>query len=274
MVSYSRLVEWSPRWPDLIPLDLFLWGCIKEQVYMTSPASLLDLRRRLFYAWSNMTSFMLMNVHDQVLSRLQMCMFGKGELFKHTQHHVATKVSYITPFVLFFMSWNYINIITFQCIVYYVCTATYVRAFDYALCVFLSIDTDAIVFRSNVPNTFWGAAILTAGYLNRLPGRSPDYNNTFHFKYKRPPGLKKHFILSEEQTGRKIKENDISRIFYNGLSFMIRFRNTLLYQEMWCLMKIKTIMAMTRCKLLMFRKIVLMKFRKLRRTVIDSFYEE
>ncbi|XP_071578855.1 histone-lysine N-methyltransferase SETMAR-like, partial [Temnothorax nylanderi] len=39
--------EWPPRSPDLTPLDFFLWGHLKQQVYATRPANAQDLRDRI-----------------------------------------------------------------------------------------------------------------------------------------------------------------------------------------------------------------------------------
>ncbi|GBM34587.1 hypothetical protein AVEN_171634-1 [Araneus ventricosus] len=47
----SHRVWWfrreAPRSPDSTPLDFFLWGHIKGQVYATPPPTLQDLRRRI-----------------------------------------------------------------------------------------------------------------------------------------------------------------------------------------------------------------------------------
>ncbi|XP_011874347.1 PREDICTED: uncharacterized protein LOC105565619, partial [Vollenhovia emeryi] len=42
--------EWPPRSPDLTPLDFFLWGHLKEQVYATRPVSVQDLKNRIVRA--------------------------------------------------------------------------------------------------------------------------------------------------------------------------------------------------------------------------------
>lgn len=39
--------EWPPRSPDLTPCDFFLWGCIKNHVYSSPPATLEILRERI-----------------------------------------------------------------------------------------------------------------------------------------------------------------------------------------------------------------------------------
>lgn len=36
-IGRGGVVAWSPRSPDLIPLDYFLWGHMKQKVYATGP---------------------------------------------------------------------------------------------------------------------------------------------------------------------------------------------------------------------------------------------
>ncbi|KAJ8262042.1 hypothetical protein GJAV_G00161420 [Gymnothorax javanicus] len=47
VVALNRPVKWTPRSPDLTPLDYFLWGHLKSKVYVTLPADLDDLERRI-----------------------------------------------------------------------------------------------------------------------------------------------------------------------------------------------------------------------------------
>jgi len=47
IIGYGGNVQWPPRLPDLTPLDFFLWGFVKDQMYATPPVSLLELRGRI-----------------------------------------------------------------------------------------------------------------------------------------------------------------------------------------------------------------------------------
>ena len=40
-------IEWAPRSPDLTPLDFFLWGYLKQKVYMTPIKDLAELRLKI-----------------------------------------------------------------------------------------------------------------------------------------------------------------------------------------------------------------------------------
>ncbi|XP_011861119.1 PREDICTED: uncharacterized protein LOC105558173 [Vollenhovia emeryi] len=49
-IGLHGLHEWPPRSPDLTPLDFFLWGHLKEQVYATRPVSVQDFKERIVRA--------------------------------------------------------------------------------------------------------------------------------------------------------------------------------------------------------------------------------
>ncbi|GBL84425.1 hypothetical protein AVEN_117186-1 [Araneus ventricosus] len=61
-IGFGGFVEWAPRSPDLTPLDFFLWGHIKGQVYATTPRTLQDLRRSITDTCTSVTPAMLHNV--------------------------------------------------------------------------------------------------------------------------------------------------------------------------------------------------------------------
>ena len=46
--GYQMLLAWPPRSPDAIPCDFFLWGYVKDQVYVRPlPASIPELKVRI-----------------------------------------------------------------------------------------------------------------------------------------------------------------------------------------------------------------------------------
>ncbi|GBM52699.1 hypothetical protein AVEN_21458-1 [Araneus ventricosus] len=81
-IGYGGFVEWPPRSPDLTPLDFFLWGHIKGQVYATPTPTLEDLRRRITDACASVTPAMLHNVQREIQSKVKMCIVANGERFK------------------------------------------------------------------------------------------------------------------------------------------------------------------------------------------------
>ncbi len=47
VIGIGHDVEFPPRSPDLTPLDFYLWGFLKCQVYRTPPANIQELQRRI-----------------------------------------------------------------------------------------------------------------------------------------------------------------------------------------------------------------------------------
>ncbi|GBM69169.1 hypothetical protein AVEN_91753-1 [Araneus ventricosus] len=83
VIGYGSCVEWPPCSPNLNPLDFFLWGYIKQQVYATPPPTLQELRDRFTDACTSVSSAMLYNVQREVQSRVQMCIVAEGHNFEH-----------------------------------------------------------------------------------------------------------------------------------------------------------------------------------------------
>ncbi|GBM03913.1 hypothetical protein AVEN_185408-1 [Araneus ventricosus] len=80
--GYGGFVKWPPRSPDLTPLDFFLSGHIKGQVYATPPPTLQDFRRRITDTCASVTPVMLHNAQREILSRVQICIVANGEHFE------------------------------------------------------------------------------------------------------------------------------------------------------------------------------------------------
>ncbi|KAJ4436638.1 hypothetical protein ANN_16769 [Periplaneta americana] len=70
---------WPLRSPDLIPLDFFFWGYIKDIVYKTVVADLEDLRRRIVAACATVTPEMLRNTWQEPEYRLDICRATRGD---------------------------------------------------------------------------------------------------------------------------------------------------------------------------------------------------
>ena len=61
-------IAWPPRSPDMTPLDLFLWGYVKDQIYSTRVIDLDDLKARIAIATVDID--MLRRVWTELKSRL------------------------------------------------------------------------------------------------------------------------------------------------------------------------------------------------------------
>ncbi|EZA49460.1 hypothetical protein X777_11958 [Ooceraea biroi] len=46
-IGRGGYVAWPPRSPDLTPIDFFLWGCIKNIVFLNPPTTRDDMKRRI-----------------------------------------------------------------------------------------------------------------------------------------------------------------------------------------------------------------------------------
>jgi transposase len=83
IIGYGGFEEWPPRSPDLTPLDFFLWGYLKQQVYATPQETLQDFKRRITDACANVSPSMLQRVQCEILTRIQMCIAADGAKFEH-----------------------------------------------------------------------------------------------------------------------------------------------------------------------------------------------
>ncbi|PNF26251.1 hypothetical protein B7P43_G02649 [Cryptotermes secundus] len=67
-------LPWPPRSPDLTPRDFFLWGFIKDSVYVPPlSTSIHELRDRIMHALQAITADMLQRVWDESDYRVDVC---------------------------------------------------------------------------------------------------------------------------------------------------------------------------------------------------------
>lgn len=77
--------EWPPRSPDLTPLDFFLWGYIKEQVYVTECDTAAQMQQRIIDALDQQISddpTMMPRLHAETLRRAELCVRLGGNHFE------------------------------------------------------------------------------------------------------------------------------------------------------------------------------------------------
>jgi hypothetical protein len=75
----NHLLPWPPRSPDLTPCDFFLWGFVKDSVYVPPlPMSLKELRDRITHALQTVTAEMLHRVWDEFEYRVDVCRVTQG----------------------------------------------------------------------------------------------------------------------------------------------------------------------------------------------------
>jgi len=65
-IGDNHLFPWPPRSPDLTPCDFFLWGLVKDSIYIPPlPMSLKELRDWIKHALQTITADMLHLVWDE-----------------------------------------------------------------------------------------------------------------------------------------------------------------------------------------------------------------
>lgn len=78
------LIRWPPRSPDLTPCDFFLWGFIKDRVYVPPlPTTLGDLRARITAAIAEIDRDTLHKVWQEIDYRLDVCRVTRGAHIEH-----------------------------------------------------------------------------------------------------------------------------------------------------------------------------------------------
>jgi len=73
------LLLWPPRSPDATPCDFFLWGYVRDEVYVPLlPASIPELKVRIRTANETITADKLQTVWNELDYRVDVCRITKG----------------------------------------------------------------------------------------------------------------------------------------------------------------------------------------------------
>ena len=75
-------IEYPPRSPALTPLDLFLWGCLKDKVYALKPTTIAELRATIESECMQITRELLHDVCYSIASRFRRCLDQNGHQFE------------------------------------------------------------------------------------------------------------------------------------------------------------------------------------------------
>lgn len=76
-------VNWPPRSPDITPLDFFLWGFLKDQVYSKENNNMEELRRNTASAFEKIKPVHVINALRAIEKRCQLCIQNNGGHFEH-----------------------------------------------------------------------------------------------------------------------------------------------------------------------------------------------
>ena len=69
---------WPLRSPDITPLDFFLWGYVKDEVFSTPVPDVTNLKARITDAFATITEDMLRNTWREIDYRLDVLHATKG----------------------------------------------------------------------------------------------------------------------------------------------------------------------------------------------------
>jgi hypothetical protein len=80
----KSVVTLPPRSPDIKPSDFFLWGYVKDQVFVPPlPCDLTDLKTCITAAVKNNDTSMLIRVWQELEYSINLCCVTRGA---HTEH--------------------------------------------------------------------------------------------------------------------------------------------------------------------------------------------
>jgi hypothetical protein len=80
------LLLWPPRSPDIKPCDFFLWGYVKDQVFVPPlPCDLVDLKAQIIAAVKNNDAPMLTRVWQELEYHIDVCRVIRGAYIEHLQ---------------------------------------------------------------------------------------------------------------------------------------------------------------------------------------------
>src|SRR5678816_2755517 len=84
-IGYHGPVLWPPRSPDLNPLDFYVWGHLKQEVYLEQIHTKEQLQQRIHHASHRImqNGNTLRNVYDSLLKRCHACIRVDGAHFEH-----------------------------------------------------------------------------------------------------------------------------------------------------------------------------------------------
>ncbi|KOC60758.1 hypothetical protein WH47_06904, partial [Habropoda laboriosa] len=87
-IGRSGSNKWPVRSPDLTPLDIYLWGKLKEQVYREKLTTKVDVQERIKRACSVIDTNEICHAVSSVLQRFRLCI----SMFKVANLNTCTSV--------------------------------------------------------------------------------------------------------------------------------------------------------------------------------------
>ena len=88
VISLKTRHIWSPNSPDMNPLDFFLWGYAKDNVYRNRPRTISDLKKEVEDFIGTITPMDCKKVIGNFATRVNRCLVKKGS---HIEHIISLK---------------------------------------------------------------------------------------------------------------------------------------------------------------------------------------
>ena len=85
LISIRGDIAWPARSPDLAPCDFFLWGYIKEKVYINRPKTIDELKEKIVEEIRNLSQSTINEVMSSFRNRLKECIDKEG-------HHLSDTI--------------------------------------------------------------------------------------------------------------------------------------------------------------------------------------
>lgn len=82
--------RWPARSPDLTPLDFYLWGAVKNEVYSQPRESVEQLREKITEVFQNLREVPMENVRQSILRRCDACIDVQG---RHVENRYFRRVN-------------------------------------------------------------------------------------------------------------------------------------------------------------------------------------
>ena len=78
LISHKSDFPWPARSPDLSPLDYFLWGFVKEKVFLSAPSNIAVLKNKVQEVIASIDANTLQNVVANFVVRIDKCIASNG----------------------------------------------------------------------------------------------------------------------------------------------------------------------------------------------------
>ena len=78
IISRNTEILWPPRSPDLTPPDYFLWGYLKERVYINKPQTIQQLKDKISAEIRGLQPELKITVMANAIERERLCKAGNG----------------------------------------------------------------------------------------------------------------------------------------------------------------------------------------------------